>query len=101
MFMASQIVMMFLYFQYLWKKTGLDSKVVIISANLDPRSEAVRRDRKKLVRIFKKVPRNLFVRIYRKYQPDYELFGYDFNEILVMAGHEPLTNVEREIKPFQ
>ena len=74
--------------------------MAIISANLDPRSEAVRKDRKKLVRLVKKVPRNLFVRIYHKYQADYELFQYDFDEILNMAGHKPLTLIEREIKPL-
>jgi hypothetical protein len=58
----------------LWKKTGLDTQVPIVSANQDPRSQEVRKDRAKLVRVYRTLPRDLLVRIYRMYQPDFELF---------------------------
>ncbi len=56
-------------------------------------------DRQKLVKLFQDVPRDLLVRIYKKYQPDFELFDYDFDKILTMAGYEPLSATERIIKP--
>jgi hypothetical protein len=84
----------------LWKKTGLDTRVPIVAANLDPRSEEVRRDREKFFKLLKTIPRDLFVRIYLNYQPDFELFNYNFDQILTAAGHQPLTTKEREIKPL-
>ena len=83
----------------MWKKTGLDSQVPIVAVNLDPRSEATRKDQQKMAKLFQDVPRDLLVRIYQKYQPDFELFDYDFDKILAMAGYEPLSASEREIKP--
>ena len=67
----------------------------------DPRAEAVRRDRDKLLRVYRTVPRDLFVRIYQMYQPDYDLFGYNMDDILTSVGYEPLTTREREIKHFR
>ena len=87
-------------FQYLWKKSGLESRVPIITVNLDPRSDEVRKDREKLLKVYRTVPRDLFVRIYRKYQPDFELFGYDIDETLRSVGYEPLTDEERALRNF-
>jgi hypothetical protein len=37
------------------------------------------------------VPRPLLLRVYEAYRPDFELFDYDFNHVLRLAGYRPLT----------
>ena len=39
---------------------------------------------------YSKVPRSTLLRVYEAYKLDFELFDYDFNEVLTLAGYEPL-----------
>ena len=39
------------------------------------------------------------VQVYQKYKFDYEMFGYDFNNVLKLGGHKPLTPSEED-KPL-
>ena len=54
---------------------------------------------KKLAKLYRSVPRSTLIAVYRKYKFDYELFGYDFDEVLKLAGYQILSKEEREIKP--
>ena len=47
--------------------------------------------KQKMRSFYKSVPRDLLVRVHEAYKLDFELFGYDFNEVLTLAGYEPLT----------
>ena len=76
--------------QYLWKKTGLDGKAPIpwAHAGLSQDSEAKHLARMKS--FYSKVPRDTLLRIYQAYKLDYELFDYDFNQVLLLAGYDPI-----------
>ena len=52
-----------------------------------------------LAQIYKNVTRATLIKVYRKYKFDYELFGYDFDEVLKLAGYELLSKKERSMKP--
>ena len=80
-------------FTYLWKKAQLDSKAPI------PWSHAVLSDDKdqekekhlaKMKSFYSKVPRKTLLRVYEAYKLDFELFDYDFNEVLTLAGYDPI-----------
>ena len=45
---------------------------------------------------YTKLPRKLLKRVYKTYLWDYELFGYDFNRVLFMAGQKPLEEDEEQ-----
>ena len=36
------------------------------------------------------LPRELILRVYRRYQLDFEMFDYSIDDILIKAGHELL-----------
>ena len=55
---------------------------------------------KKLAQLYRSVPRSKLIAVYRKYMFDYELFGYDFDEVLKLAGYQTLSKEEKEIKPW-
>ena len=55
---------------------------------------------KKLAKLYRSVPRSALIAVYRKYKFDYELFGYDFDNVLKLAGYQILSKEEREIKPW-
>ena len=54
----------------------------------------------KLAKLYGSVPRSTLIAIYRKYKFDYELFGYDFNQILKLAGYQKLSKKEEAIQPW-
>ena len=39
---------------------------------------------------YSKVPRETLLRVYQAYKLDYELFDYDFNQVLELAGYDPI-----------
>ena len=55
---------------------------------------------KQLAKLYRTVPRSTLISVYRKYKLDYELFGYDFNTVLKLAGYQKLTKKEEAIEPL-
>ena len=55
---------------------------------------------KKLANLYQTVPRSTLISVYRRYKFDYELFGYDFNEALKLAGYQKLSQEEEETEPL-
>ena len=80
-------------FQYLWKKTQLDRKIPIpwCNAYLTEEKDLEKNHLEKLKSAYSKVRRTTLIRVYEAYKLDYELFGYDFNQVLMLAGYEPLS----------
>ena len=39
---------------------------------------------------YSNLPRNTLIKIFQIYRLDFELFGYDFDEVLRLAGQPPL-----------
>ena len=48
-----------------------------------------------LAELYSTVPRSTFIKVYKKYWFDYEMFGYDFNQVLQLAGYKCLTELEK------
>jgi len=82
-------------FTYLWKKTDLDSKAPIpwYHAGLTNEKDHEEKHLIKMKSFYSKVPRSTLLRVYEAYKLDFELFDYDFNQVLVLAGYEPLPNI--------
>ena len=53
-----------------------------------------------LAKIYRTVSRERLIAVYKKYKFDYELFGFDFNYVLQLAGYTNLTKEEESIKPL-
>ena len=81
-------------FQYLWKKTGLDGKAPIPWAHAglsqEDQSSSEAKHLARMKSFYSKVPRDTLLRIYKAYKLDYELFDYDFNQVLTLAGYDPI-----------
>ena len=45
---------------------------------------------------YSKVPRSTLIRVYEAYKLDFELFDYDFNQVLKLAGYEPLPTIQAQ-----
>ena len=54
---------------------------------------------KLLSKVYSKLSRPTLIKLYRKYKMDYDLFGFDFNKVLHLAGHFSLTQNEGNLKP--
>lgn len=52
-----------------------------------------------LGRLYATVRRSTLIQVYQKYKFDYEVFGFDFNKVLRMAGYHKLTDYERSLQP--
>ena len=55
---------------------------------------------KQLSELYKTLPRSTLIAVYRKYKFDYELFGFDFDKVLELAGYEKLSREEEAIEPW-
>ena len=55
---------------------------------------------KQLAKLYSTVPRSTLIAVYKKYKFDYELFGFDFNKVLKLAGYKKLTKEEEAITPW-
>ena len=82
-------------FQYLWKKARLDRKIPIpwYHAYLTEEKDLEKDHLEKMKSADSKVPRTTLIRVYEAYKLDYELFGYNFNQVLMLAGYEPLSMI--------
>ena len=56
----------------------------------------VNEHREKMKSYYKTVPRQLLVRVYQAYKLDFQLFQYDFNDVLKLAGYQPLSSIESD-----
>ena len=48
-----------------------------------------------LAELYSTVPRSTLIEVYKKYWFDYEMFGYDFNQVLELGGYKGLTELEK------
>ena len=54
---------------------------------------------KVLAKVYSTLSRNTLIQLYRKYKIDYDLFGFDFNKVLLLAGHSTLSQQEKSLIP--
>ena len=48
-----------------------------------------------LAELYSTIPRSRLIEVYKKYWFDYEMFGYDFNQVLELGGYKGLTELEK------
>ena len=48
-----------------------------------------------LAELYSTIPRSTLIEVYKKYWFDYEMFGYDFNQVLELGGYKSLTELEK------
>ena len=60
---------------------------------------ALNKNEEKLAKLYQTVPRATLIDVYKKYKYDYELFGFDFNNVLKLAGYHSLTKNEETMEP--
>ena len=58
------------------------------------------KSKKIIKKLYSSVPRSTLLRLYRKLKFDYQLFGYDFNDVLTLAGYHNLTSAEESLSPL-
>ena len=52
-----------------------------------------------MAKLYQTVTRATLIEVYKKYKYDYELFGFDFNKVLKLAGYHTLTKYEETMEP--
>ena len=60
---------------------------------------ALNKNEEKLAKLYQTVPKAILIEVYKKYKYDYELFGFDFNNVLKLAGYHTLTKNEKTMEP--
>lgn len=73
-------------------KTKWKNKQMTTQADIDAKQ-------KKLSQMFSSVKRPTLIQVYQKFKFDYDAFGYDFNEVLKLAGYPLLTSQEKSYNP--
>ena len=63
------------------------------------KAQQLKKNEEKLSKLYQTVPRATLIEVYKKYKYDYELFGYDFNKVLKLAGYHTLTKIEETMGP--
>ena len=63
------------------------------------KAHALNTNKEKLAKLYQTVTRATLIEVYKKYKYDYELFGFDFNKVLKLAGYSTLTKNEETMKP--
>ena len=76
--------------EYIWKRTGIDSETPIPWEN---QSKSRRQKESELADFYSSVPRSLLVRVFQRYRLDYEMFGYNINNALILGGHDPIADI--------
>ena len=74
---------------------GRPGKIILTSF----KAHALNENEEKLAKLYQTVPRPILIDVYKKYKYDYELFGFDFNKVLKLAGYSTLTKNEETMKP--
>ena len=85
--------------QFSWDALGLSSTEVSM-LNSDLPTKYIEAKERKLRKMYKNVPRQTFLAVFAKYKLDYEMFGFDFDHVLKLAGHDPLTIEEKNAVPL-
>lgn len=83
-------------FRYVWDRTGLSSKVSIpwVNRATPPPTKTEVKVKQSKHRYYASLPRELIVRFFHTFRPDFDLFDYSIDEVLLMAGHPPLQDTE-------
>ena len=71
---------------------GRPEEIILTSFKVQEKEE-------KLAKLYQTVPRATLIEVYKKYKYDYELFGFDFNKVLKLAGYNTLTKHEETMEP--
>ena len=74
---------------------GRPGKIILTSF----KAPALNKNEEKLAKLYQTVPRATLIEVYKKYKYDYELFGFDFNNVLKLAGYHTLTKNEETMEP--
>ena len=74
---------------------GRPGKMILTSF----KAHALNKKEEKLAKLYQTVPRATLIEVYKKYKYDYELFGFDFNNVLKLAGYHTLTKNEKTMEP--
>lgn len=91
------------FFQFIYNALGIDSlEIPTIWANRKLMSTANEEsDKEKLLaQLYSTVPRSTLIQVYKKYKFDYEMFGFDFDKVLSLAGYQNLTEHEKNSSPI-
>ena len=74
---------------------GRPGKIILTSF----KAHALNEKEEKLAKLYQTVPRPILIDVYKRYKYDYELFGFDFNNVLKLAGYHTLTKNEEKMEP--
>ena len=74
---------------------GRPGKIILTSF----KAPALNKNEEKLAKLYQTVPRATLIEVYKKYKYDYELFGFDFNNVLKLAGYHTLNKNEETMEP--
>ena len=74
---------------------GRPEKIILTSF----KAHALNKNKEKLAKLYQTVTRATLIEVYKKYKYDYELFGFDFNKVLKLAGYHTLTKYEETLEP--
>ena len=84
--------------KFTWDATGLTSTGIFMKNTELPEKYRIAKENK-LRKLYRTVKRSTLIAVFAKYKMDYELFGFDFNYVLKLAGYAPLTEQEASIEP--
>ena len=92
------------FFQFIWDSIGIspfeNSELRWQNGKLIKSAESFNEKEKLLSKLYRTVPRSTLIQVYKKYKFDYELFGFNFNYVLKIAGYQNLSESEESIKPW-
>ena len=88
--------------KFLWDSVGLNSSTIQmtwVNGLLISSEDKSNKKEDTLAKLYSSVPRSTLVQVYQIYKFDYEMFGYDFNDVLKLGGHHPLSRYEASKPP--
>ena len=95
---------MYIFFQFIWDSIGIstfeNSELRWLNGKLIKSAGSFKEKEKLLSKLYSTVPRSTLIQVYKKYKFDYELFGFNFNYVLKIAGYQNLSKSEESIKPW-
>ena len=94
----------YFFFQFIWDSIGIstfdNSELQWQNGKLIKSAVSFKEKEKLLSKLYSTVPRSTLIQVYKKYKFDYELFGFNFNYVLKIAGYQNLSKSEESIKPW-